>query len=243
MRFLALFLILPLGLSAAGAADTAAPKPLSYSSKETKATGDPKLAPAPAAAPAAAPESLSPTAAEAPSEAGAVSPTAEAAAEADSEEEDLTPTAAVLDYAQAETRLLAKISEHVKSGDDKVLHNLEENTPAEEAGAGVAEVEVTALYAELAKRVDNDKEARQALTLAVVRGDKRAKLAKDLAYEDKQAASFIKRAENGDGGAKAELERLASKGNAKARLYLGLDKPAVPTATVPQSTTPSSRLP
>ncbi|HTA17573.1 MAG TPA: hypothetical protein VK786_07495, partial [bacterium] len=75
------------------------------------------------------------------------------------------------------------------------------------------------------RALSEDKDARQALTLAILRGDNRAKDARTQAYEDRLAESLIKRINNGDKGAKDELTKQAMSGNEKARLYLGLDKP------------------
>lgn len=203
-----------------------APAPSNYKSASTTATGDPMMAPPPsaqAATPTAAPAAASPTA-----EAPSVSATAEMAEPViEDDAQALTPSAA-LDLSKAETRLLAKISETIGMDQDKVLFNIEENAPADKAGPGVNEVNVPALYLELARRaVAEEKEARQALSLAIVRGDKRAKDAKNEAYEERLADRLIKRISNGDAGAKDELMKLALAGNKNARMFLGLDKPAV----------------
>jgi hypothetical protein len=161
----------------------------------------------------------------------ALSATAQAlsatAAEEDVEDDaEAVTNSAKLDLAKAETRLLAKISASMALTQDKVLFNLEDNAPTDKAGIGVDEVDVAGLYTELAKRaIAEDKDARQALTLAILRGDSRAKEAKNKAYENRLAESLIKRIDNGDKGAKDELMKQALAGNEKARLYLGLDKP------------------
>jgi hypothetical protein len=180
----------------------------------------------------AAPAPLNPAASSASALSGTVAVTVTAAAAgadlsptADMQDDEVSTTAAVLDLGKAETKLLAAIAEATGNEDDKFLYNLEENQRSEHGGRSVAEVEVSALYAELAKRaVSDDADARKALGMAQLRGDKRAVEAKQQAFDDKLAASVIKRIENGDQGAKSDLQKLALKGNDKARAYLGLDK-------------------
>jgi len=177
-----------------------------------------------------------------------VSPVAVAESEPEIEDDavPVSPSAA-LDLAKAETRLLAKISESLGSVQEKILFNVEENAPAEKPGNGVCEVEAHALYLELARRaVAEEKEARQALSLAIVKGDQRAQDAKTEAFEERLASSLIKRIENGDKGAKDDLMKQALSGNKNARLYLGLDKPvavAVPEALSMTTQAPESSAP
>jgi hypothetical protein len=183
---------------------------------------------------AATPQAQSPTAS-----AIAASPTAEPEPDVQDDAETVSFTAQ-LDLSKASSSLLAKISETLKKEDEKILYNVEDNAAAEKPGPGVNEVEALALYAELAKRtLAEDKEARQALTLAALRGDKRAIEAKNEAFAEKIAGSLIKRYENGDGGAKDELMKLALKGNARARAYLKLDAAPVAVNT-PESLSPSA---
>ena len=101
-------------------------------------------------------------------------------------------------------------------------------------------MDVTALYAELAHRLayQEDKDARQALNLAELRRDARAKEARDLAFEDKLADATIAQIEAGKPKAQEELERLAGLGNRRARQHLGLDK--APDAIVRASATSAS---
>jgi hypothetical protein len=168
----------------------------------------------------AAPAQLSPSAA-----AALTATAADLSPSADVQDDEVSSTAAVLDLGKAETKLLASIAEATGNEDEKFLYNLEENQRSDHGGRSVAEVDVVALYAELATRaVNDDAEARKALGMAQLRGDKRAVDAKQQAFDDKLASSVIKRIENGDQGAKADLEKLALKGNDKARAYLGLDK-------------------
>lgn len=154
--------------------------------------------------------------------------------------DDTTNSTVDLDLSRAETRLLAKISETLKPDQDSILYSVQDNAPTDKPGEGVVEVDVLALYAELAKRtVAEDKDARQALVLAALRGDKRANDAKEEAYEDRIAESLIKRIENGDKGAKDELMKFALHGNMRARDYLGLDKAPVQVG-IPEAMTPTS---
>jgi hypothetical protein len=184
---------------------------------------------------------LSPTAASSLSPSAsalAVSPAAEPLVEDDAD--DTTNSTVDLDLAKAETRLLAKISETLKPDQDDILYSVQDNAPTDKPGEGVVEVDVLALYAELAKRtVAEDKDARQALVLAALRGDKRANDAKEEAYEDRIAESLIKRIENGDQGAKDELMKFALHGNMRARDYLGLDKAPVQVG-IPEAMTPTA---
>jgi hypothetical protein len=146
------------------------------------------------------------------------------------------PAAAFLDMGDAETQLLASICEAASLADENFLYNAAANQRAEKMGQDVSEVNVMALYTELARRsVAEDALARRALTMAMLRGDKRAKEAKQLAYADKLADSAIKRMDEDDAGAREELEKLAAKGNARARNYLGMDKPSA-TSGVRSST-------
>lgn len=177
----------------------------------------------------------------APMSPASLSPVAQAEIEPEIEDdsEALTTTAA-LDLNQAETRLLAKITESINPEADSIFFNLEENAAAEKPGIGVNEVNAIALYAELAKRaIAEEAAARQALSLAILRGDTRAKAAKNEAFENRIAESLIKRFDNGDKGAKDELMKQALKGNKKARTYLGLDKPIA--VSIPETVSPTAK--
>lgn len=97
-----------------------------------------------------------------------------------------------------------------------------------EAASGAWRSSVDALYNELARRTLNDtkdKAARQAFALTLFKDSERAKFAKDQAYDDKLAEAVIAQVEAKRPRARMELQGLAEKGNRKARLYLGLDKP------------------
>ena len=120
-----------------------------------------------------------------------------------------------------------------------------------EASAGAWQVPVDALYYELAKRTLNDNKdtpARQSFALAIMKDTERAKFAKELAYDDKLADAVIAQIEAGKPKARMELQGLAEKGNRKARLYLGMDKPVArgdagamtPTAAVSTPTSPTA---
>lgn len=245
MRSLLLALALAAPLQAAEAL-----QPRTYVSGTTKAHGDPPLtAPIPDAPALASPTAAlaAPTALTLAAEAAPASPTAAAAAasptaEAEVEEDDMVATPAHLDLAQAETKLLSKIAEAADKDAGAVLFNLEEAVAVEKKGAGVAEVKADELFLELAKRhLNGDRAAGKALALADAKGDLRVRGAKSLAFEDKAANSFIKRLENGDKAAKAEIEKLASKGNRRAREFLGLDK--VKAEAAPLTSTPKVEAP
>ena len=107
-----------------------------------------------------------------------LSPTAEEQVLDDAE---ASTGSAKLDLSQADTLLLAKISKNIALSQDSFLFNVEEHAPADKPGVGVDEVAVMDLYKELARRAKVDeKEARQALALAILRGDARAKNARDM---------------------------------------------------------------
>jgi hypothetical protein len=134
------------------------------------------------------------------------------------------------DLSKLGSETLASIAGGVDRDQVEVFYDAEQKQPLAEAGPGAWRVDVLELYAELAKRMINDptdKPARQALSLALYKGDERAKEAKDLAYDDKVALTVIKQLEGGRERSRMELQVLAEKGNRRARLYLGLDKPMV----------------
>ena len=189
------------------------------------------VAPAPAPASPTAqtePAALSPSA-----EPQAVSPAAEADAEAEELAIDSKPAqATVPDLSKASSKTLAKAAGLMPKDEESILfdEDLGEVVPVASSSAWLVSAE--ALFSELAMRsLADDKVARQALTLSIMKGDERGKDAKRQAYEDKLAQNLIKLADKGDAKSKAELEKLAGNGNRKARLYLGLDK--APTATAP----------
>lgn len=141
--------------------------------------------------------------------------------------------AAFLNLGKVETALLASICEAATLADENFLYAPAENKRADKVVQGVVEVSVMGLYTELAKRtVVDDHDASHALTMAILRGDKRAKEAKQQAFRDKLADSIIERMNNGHLEAKAELEALAAKGNDKARNYLCLNKPVAAAAEI-----------
>jgi hypothetical protein len=170
--------------------------------------------------PSAATASLNPTS----STPLSLSPAAEPVIEDDA---DNTANHSVpLDLTKASSTLLEKISESIRPDQDKILFSIDDNAVADKPGDGVLEVQVQTLYAELAKRtVDDDKDARQALVLAALRGDKRANTAKEEAYEDRMVKGLIKNLQAGDQSAKDPLMKYALHGNVLARSYLNLDKP------------------
>ena len=92
--------------------------------------------------------------------------------------------AAFLNLGKVETALLASICEAATLADENFLYAPAENKRADKVVQGVVEVSVMGLYTELAKRtVVDDHDASHALTMAILRGDKRAKEAKQQAAE------------------------------------------------------------
>lgn len=136
---------------------------------------------------------------------------------------------------------LAKLAKALGSDEDSVWMDPETHEVVESSSDGAARVDAVALYGELAQRMAqaDDKDARAALSLAILKKDPRAKEAKDLAYEAKLADSLIALADKGDAKAKAQLQGLALKGNRRARQYLGLDAApeAAPAAAALSPTT------
>ena len=158
-------------------------------------------------------------------DAGALSPSAgpdEAAVEdADASPESATALATP-DLAGVSTTVLARISAGPLGGKASVIFDPEQQALLEEPAAGAWKVDVAALYAELAHRMifSEDKEARQALSLAILGGDERAGQAKDEAFDDRRTQSFIALATKGDAKALDSLKRLAENGSARAKAWL-----------------------
>jgi hypothetical protein len=226
---------LALGLSAGLAAD-AAPQPQTKTASAPSAPVTPS-APAPLSPSAATP----PLAPQALSGAAAVSGTA-SADEPVVPEEVADPMAAasqavITDLRPLSTTVLAELAAAVGVDQDSVFYDAESGEVVAAGGSG-ARVDAVALYGELARRTirEEDKDARAALGLAVLK-DPRAKEAKDLAFEAKQADAVIAQLESGDKKAKAQLEGLAKKGNARARAYLGMDGVPPSLAPAPLSAT------
>lgn len=139
------------------------------------------------------------------------------------------------DLAKLDSETLAGMADGVSSETMEVLYDSQAKQALTEVMPGAWRVNVDMLYYELAKRTlaDNkDKAARQSLALAFAKDTERAKYAKDLAFEDHNADVVIKQLEGGRKSAAEELKKLAEKGNRKARLYLGMDKP-LPMEGVP----------
>jgi hypothetical protein len=220
------------------AAPVLSAEPLSMPAAVSPTSPSSALSPA---SPSAAAAFLSVTAASPLSgSAAALTPTSDD--QGDVEDDALTATV-VLDLGQADTGLLARIADALKPDQESVFYNVADDAPASVSGAGVSTIDAGALYAELGKRaVAEDKEARQALAMATLRGDPRASAAKEEAFEERVADSLIERIENGDKGAKDELTKEALKGNSKARAYLGLDHAPVAVG-IPEATTPTSAAP
>ena len=140
----------------------------------------------------------------------------------------LTPKTEVPDLAKLDSETLATLAGGVDRDAPELFFDPVAKQILTEAAAGAWRVPVDALYYELAKRTLNDnkdKAARQSFALALFKDADRAKFAKDLAYDDKLADAVIAQIEAGKPKARMELQGLAEKGNRKARLYLGMDKP------------------
>lgn len=142
--------------------------------------------------------------------------------------------AAVTDLRPLSSTVLAKLAGALGVDQDSISMDPESGEVVENGGS---RVDAVALFGELARRLarDEDKDARAALALSIMKKDARAKEAKDLAFEAKLADSVIAQLEGGDKKAKAQLEALAKKGNARARAYLGLDGAPPSVAPAPLS--------
>lgn len=152
--------------------------------------------------------------------------------------------APIADLKPVSSTVLAKLSNALTNASNELYYDAEHGEILKDNAPGAWRVDATALYAELAHRLAyaEDKDARQALNLADLRHDDRAKDARALAFEDKLADATIAQLEAGKPKAKAELERLAGQGNRRARQYLGMDKPLPGTADAPGLTPTASAL-
>jgi hypothetical protein len=218
--------------TAAATANVAAPKmPLSAAAA---------LSPSASAAPLSPSAATAPLAPQALSAAAAVNATATASADEPVVPEEVAdPMAAasqatVADLRPISSTVLAKLAGALGVDQDSISMDPESGEVVENGGA---RVDAVALFGELARRLarDEDKDARAALALSIMKKDARAKEAKDLVFEAKLADSVIAQLEGGDKKAKAQLEALAKKGNARARAYLGLDGVPPSLAPVPLS--------
>lgn len=191
----------------------------------------------------AAPEALSPSAATAPAP---VSPSAESAEPMVPEEmEDplaVASQAVPTDLKALSSTVLAKLAASLAPDQDAEWLDPETMDVADADTNGALRVDAEALFAELALRLarQEDKDARAALGMAIMKKDSRAKEAKDLAYEDKLADSVIAQLATGGAKAEAELKALAAKGNRRARQHLGLDTPPPAAVAAPESVTPTA---
>lgn len=154
-----------------------------------------------------------------------------------------TPEAPIkIDLGGVDSVTLAKLAKGLDAEKDMIYFDAINTELLDETGPGIWEVNSEALLLELAMRaIKEDKTARQALKMAVLAGDPRARAAQALAYQDKLAQTYIKNAETGDVRAKEELARLAAQGNMTARNYLGLDKPKGVTPTAAVSASPTAK--
>ena len=190
--------------------------------------------------PALADEVTAPKAPEAPAVAAPASPSTPDASPApvSPAAEPVAPTAASPSVEAASPTAQAAVSatadadgnseEAEEVGENGLAADPASKTALPDTAPGAWKGSVDPLYYELAKRTlkDNkDKAARQAFALALFKDADRAKAAKDQAYDDKLADTVIAQLEGGRERARMELQSLAEKGNRKARLYLGMDKP------------------
>jgi hypothetical protein len=132
------------------------------------------------------------------------------------------------DLAKLDSETLATLAGAVDPDTQQLLYDPKAKQVLSGAMPGAWAVDVDPLYYELARRtlLDNkDKDARQSFALALFKDPERTKQAKDLAFDDHSAELVIAQLEGGRQEARIDLQRLAEKGNRKARLYLGLDKP------------------
>lgn len=202
--------------------------------------------------PPKAPQPLSP-----PAQAQPLSPTAEpeAAVEPEDADQPLAPAqpAVVADLKPLSSTVLAALAAALDPEQASLWFDAESGEAVDEGTAGAARVDAEGLFEELALRLarHEDKDARAALGLAIMKKDARAAEAKNLAFEDKLADSVIALQEKGDAKAKTQLEALAAKGNRRARRHLGLDAPPAetppaaggPTAVSPTAVSPAAASP
>lgn len=163
----------------------------------------------------------------------------------------LAGSAPLTDLKPISSTVLARLAAALSSEQDAVWLDAESGDAVVNASEGASRVDAVALYGELARRLaqDDDKDARAALSLAILKKDSRAKDAKDQAFEDKLADSVIAQVTQGDLKAKAQLQSLAQKGNRRARQFLGLDAAppnvidSAPTAVSPAAQTVPEPVP
>jgi hypothetical protein len=242
---------LALGLAAALSAANAPSEPLAPTAPVTPSGPQgPAISAAPTPAPSPTALPVSPKATPA-----ALSPAAQALSPAAQTDEPVVPEevgdamatasqASLTDLKAVSSTVLAKLAGSLGPDQDAAYLDLESGELVDASASGAARVDATALFTELAHRFayQDDKDARAALGLAIMKKDARAKEAKDLAYESKLADSVIAQLEGGDAKAKAQLQALAKKGNARARQYLKMDLPppvSNPTAPAPAAVSPT----
>jgi len=163
------------------------------------AAAEPAKAPeAPAAPAVSAPEAPSAPKAPAPSTGSgqALEPTSPTAAGDDiavpEEVEDplkMASEAPITDLQPVSSTVLAAMAKDLDQDQSELYFDSEHGDVLKDSAPGAWRVDVTALYAELAHRLayQEDKDARQALNLADLRRDQRAKDARELAFADKLA--------------------------------------------------------
>lgn len=206
------------------------------------ATGGPAPLSPTAAAPLSpqAPLSVSP-----PAQPQPLSPVAEPepAIEPEDADQPLAPAepAVLADLQSLSSTVLAALAAVLDPEQASLWFDRESSEAVAEGTAGAVRVDAEALFEELALRLarHEDKDARAALGLAIMKKDARAAEAKNLAFEDKLADSVIALLEQGDAKAKVQLEDLAAKGNRRARRHLGLDAP--PAEAAPAAVSPTAK--
>jgi hypothetical protein len=163
------------------------------------------------------------------------------------EDADATPSAAPLsapDLQGLSSTVLVALAKDLDSDKDAVFYDPAQNLDLAEPSAGAWKVDAQALYLELARRacLGDDKDSRQALALAILGGDERARSAKEFVTDEQKAAALIPQADRGDAKAKAALRGLADKGDPKALAYLGLDAGALkpPALAAAAAATPTA---
>ena len=150
----------------------------------------------PTAAVPSAPSAASPVASAVAASPVAGSEADDVSSDAQAEDADsVGPTAlnlATPDLRGVSTTVLVKLAASLTHTQDAAYYDPEQDLALDVPAAGAWKVDAVALYDELAHRLffNDDKDARQALSLSILGGDDRARQAKDLAFDDKRAASL-----------------------------------------------------
>lgn len=196
----AMICLLGLALVPAGAARAAAVSPVA------SVAVSPSAAPVTAASLSGSAAGLSPAAGVGP----AVTATATASLDPVPPEEIADPLSITAqtpdaDLATLPTLTLSRLSRALANDAPALWYDPDQDQPLADEAAGALRVDADALYTELARRSDGgDKDARQALGLARLRGDGRAETAKNI--------------KNGDAGALSPAAQAAAPGAAAGAL-------------------------